>query len=515
MSSSSRSRGTTLPVFVEVTMVSSQQKTKSPVMESAVCFVLGAVAGGTLGATEVPLNQVMTEIISGALMKPITDGVKTVGTLGLGTLLGATALTTSMTSVVMGVIAAASVGLLLLRVMKSEGWAVAGLVAALVTTLCGAAMGAVIEQLVSYGLINLLWALGIFTVFKLSMYAVVQFTCREWDCCRILDTNNDACETEQVRPDPLNIKQRQRFAMAIEQRIIILEMNKSQGESQEDRADWEVQQREREETEEQQRKIVEVETKQRSSRQNLRKVIAKYMEFLALSGIPMTVTASVTAGFGFCGFGEYTFVFVILLVLVLVMSFGLMRSRHLNFWMFTGCMAMFATFAIAILTVHARQEVADMSIKMRRAGQTISKENINIRMTHTSSVEAIFAGFFVTKVCQVGLGATVGGKLARGKERIAIVGASVTAVVILSIVEASSLMLGAGGTAGALLGVVAAAGVSIGAASVVAGKSSSWGGTLVTIAGMILGLLTTGTWDFVNIGLHISVAYIFAMTDFY
>ncbi|XP_065102596.2 uncharacterized protein [Paramisgurnus dabryanus] len=494
-------------------MVSSQQKTKSPVMESAVSFVLGAVAGGTLGATEAPLNQVMTEIISGALMKPITDGVKTVGTLGLGTLLGATALTTSMTSVVIGVIAAASVGLLLLRVMKNEGWAVAGLVAALVTTLCGSGMGAVIEQLVSYGLVNLLWALGIFTVFKLSMHAVVQFTWREWDCCEILDTNNDACETEPMRPDPLKIKQRQQDAMAVEQRIIILEINKSQG-SQEHRVDWEAQQREREQTERQQRKIVEVETKQRSSRKNLRKVIAKYMEFLALSGIPMTVTASVTAGFGFYGFGEYTFVFVILLVLVLVMSFGLMRSRHLNFWMFTGCMAMFATFAIAMLTVRARQEVADMSIKMLRAGQAISKENINIRMTHTSSVEAIFAGFFVTKVCQVGLGATVGGKLARGKERIAIVGASLTAVVILSIVEASSLMLGAGGTAGALLGVVAAAGVSTGAASVVAGKSSSWGGTLVTIAGMILGLLTTGTWDFVNIGLHISVAYIFAMTDF-
>lgn len=115
-----------------------------------------------------------------------------------------------------------------------------------------------------------------------------------------------------------------------------------------------------------------------------------------------------------------------------------------------------------------------MSVKLRRAGQEISIENIIFRMTRTSSVEAISAGFYVTKVCQVDLGATVGGPMAREIEGKAVVGASVLAVLILLIVGASPLILGAGGTAGALLGVVGAAGVSMGAAAAVAGKSSSW-----------------------------------------
>ncbi|KAI7795799.1 uncharacterized protein LOC130570207 [Triplophysa rosa] len=494
-------------------MVSSQQKTKSPVMESAFNFVLGAVAGGTLGAIEVPVNQAMTEIISGTLIKPITDGMKTVGALGLGTILGATALTTSITSIVLGVTMAASVGLLLLRVVKSEGWAIIGLVAALAMTSSGAAMGAIIEQLVRYGVVSLLWALGIFTVLKLLMHTVVRFACREWDCCGSLENSNEDSNTEQERLDALKEQQRQRVAVEIEQRIITLEMEKTQEEKLEDRSDWKAQQRQREKIEKQYQKAFEVEMKHRTSQQHLRKVIAKYMEFWAFSGIPMTVTASVTAGFGIFGFGAYRFVFVILIVLVLCMSFGLMRSRHLTFWMFIGCMTMFATFAIAVLTVHAGQEVAGMSVKMRRAGQEISKENISFRMTHTSSVEAISAGFFVTKVCQVGLGATVGGPLAQEIDGKAVVGASVVAVFVLMIVRASPLILGAGGTAGALLGVVGAAGVSMGAAAAVAGKSSSWVGTIVTIAGMIFGLLIFGRWDFVNTGLQISVAYIFAMTN--
>lgn len=483
-------------------------ETKSSMVESAVNFVLGAVAGVTLGAIEVPVNQAMTEIISGTLMKPITDGIKTVGALGLGTILGATALTTSITSVVLGVTMAASVGLLLLKVVKSEGWAIIGLVAALATTSSGAAMGSIIEQLVSYGVVSLLWALGIFTVLKLLMHIAVRFACREWDCCGSLDDRDEASDTEQLRLDALKEQQRQRVAVEIEQRIITLEMDKIQRDRLKDKSDWKAQQRQRDK---QYKKAIKVEMEHRPSR----KVIAKYMEFWAFSGIPMTVTASVTAGFGIFGFGDYRFVFVILIFLVLCMSFGLMRSRHLKFWMFIGCMTMFATFAIAVLTVHAGQEVAEMSVKMRRTGQAISKENISIRMTHTASVEAISAGFFVTKVCQVGLGATVGGPLAREMEGKAVVGASVLAVLVLSIVEASSLILGAGGTAGALLGVVGAAGVSMGGAAAVAGKSSSWKGTIVTISGMIFGLLIFGRWDFVNIGLQISVAYIFAMTNLY
>lgn len=156
-----------------------------------------------------------------------------------------------------------------------------------------------------------------------------------------------------------------------------------------------------------------------------------------------------------------------------------------------------------------------MSVKLRRAGQEISIENIIFRMTRTSSVEAISAGFYVTKVCQVDLGATVGGPMAREIEGKAVVGASVLAVLILLIVGASPLILGAGGTAGALLGVVGAAGVSMGAAAAVAGKSSSWVVTIVTISGMNFGLLIFGRWDFVNAGLQISVAYIFAKTNLY
>ncbi|KAA0702864.1 hypothetical protein E1301_Tti017082 [Triplophysa tibetana] len=208
-------------------MVSSQQKTKSPVMESAVNFVLGAVAGGTLGAIEVPVNQAMTEIISGPLIKPITDGMKSIGALGWGTILGATSLTTSITSVVLGVTMAASVALLLLRVLKREGWAIIGLVAALATTSSGATMGAIIEQLMSYGVVSLLWVLGIFTVLKLLMHTVGQFMCREWDCCGSLENIDGVSKTEQERFDDLKEQQRQRVAVEIEQRIVTLEMEKT------------------------------------------------------------------------------------------------------------------------------------------------------------------------------------------------------------------------------------------------------------------------------------------------
>ncbi|XP_051576592.1 uncharacterized protein LOC127453884 [Myxocyprinus asiaticus] len=501
-------------------MVPSQQKLKSLVMKSALSFVFGAVAGGTLGATEVPVNQVATEIVSGTLLKPITDGMKTVGALGLGTLLGATALTTSMTAAVIGITIAASVGLLLLRTPAALGgitWTAAGLTAALATTSSGAALGAIIEKLVSYGVVNLLWALGIFTVLKLLMHIVVQFTCRERDCCGIQGVCTEDSESEQVRLDALEVEQRQRVAVEIEQRIIALEMVKTgeEGKGLELRATWEAQRRKREEVERQQWQALEVEMKQRISRRHLLKVVGKYVEFLVFSGIPMTVTASVTAGFGIFGFGDYRFVFVILLVLVLIMSFGLMRSRHLDFWMFTGCMAMFATFAIAVLTVHAGQEVAGMSVKMHKAGQAISKQNISIRIMHTSSVEAISAGFFVSKVSQVGLGATVGGPMGREAGGKAIVGACVTAVAVLSLVEVSSQIVGVGGTAGAFLGAVGAAGVAMGGAAAVAVKSSSWGGILATTAGIFFGFLVFGKWDIVNIGLQVSVAYIFAMTNLY
>ncbi|KAI2655776.1 Plectin [Labeo rohita] len=477
-------------------------------MKSTISFVLGAVAGGTLGAMEVVVNQIMQEIISGAQLKPVISGIKSVGALGLGALLGTTALVTSMTAVVTGIIVAVSVALCLLTVRKSEGWPVAGLVAALATTSCGAALGAIIEKLsMSYGMVSLLWALGIFTVLKLLMHIVVKYAYTEQKLCGSI---TDATKREQARLLASEVDLRQRVALELEQRIMARETQKPE----EDSLDaWEAQRREREEIKRQQKKVVELEMHQRTSQQNLLKVVAKYMEFLAFSGLPMTVTAFVSAGFGIFGFGGYRFVFVILLVVVLCMSFWLMRSWHLNFWMLTGCMGMFATFAIAMLTLHAGQEAAGMSVKMHLARQNISKESIIIRMAHTSSVQAISAGFFVSKVCQVGLGATVGGPVAREAGGKVVWGASVTAAVVLLIVKVPSLMLGVGGKAGALLGAAGAAGVSMGGAAAIAVKSSSWGGTIGTTAGMIFGFLVFGKWDIVNIGLPVCVAYLFAMTS--
>lgn len=478
-------------------------------MEYAISFVLGSVAGSALGAMEVPVNQIMTGIISGTHLKPVVSGIKSVGALGLGLLLGTTALITSMTAVVTGVIAAASVALFLLRVRKSEGWASAGLAAGIATTSSGAALGAVTEKLsMSYGMVSLLWALGIFTVLKLLMYIFVKFAYTEWEFCGIFTE----FKKEQAKQFAMEVDLRQQVVMEMEQRIITCKMEKPK---EEDLQAWKAQQREREEMKRQQMKGVELEMNQRTSRRRLLKAVDKYMEFLALSGIPMTVTAFVTTGFGIFGFGDYRFVFVILLVLVLSISFWLMRSRRLSFWMFTGCMAMFATFAIAVLTVHAGQEVAGMSVKMRRAGQNISKENVSIWMTHSSSEQAISAGFFVSEMCQVGLGATVGGPMAREAGGKVIVWASVIAVVVLMIVEALSLMLGVGGTAGALCGAGGVAGVSMGGAAALAVKSSSRGGTIATTAGMIFGLLVFGKWDIVKIGLQVCVAYIFAMTNLY
>ncbi|KAK2903474.1 hypothetical protein Q8A67_008187 [Cirrhinus molitorella] len=478
-------------------MVPSPQKTKNPVMETTISFVLGAVAGCTLGAMEVLVNQIMQEIISGAQLKPVISGIKSVGALGVGALLGTTALITSMTAVVTGIIAAVSVTLCLLRVRKSKGWAVAGLVAALATTSCGAALGAIIEKLsMSYGMVSLLWTLGIFTVLKLLMHIIVKYTFTEKEFC---GSFTDATKREQARLLASEVDLRQQ---------VEFEWEKPEKDG---LTVWESQQRK--EIKREQSKAIQLEMQQRTSRKSLLKVVAKYMEFLAFSGIPMTVTAFVTTGFGIFGFGGYRFVFVILLFVVLCMSFWLMRSWHLNFWMLMGCMGMFATFAIAVLTLHAGQEEAGLSVKKRLAGQAISKESIIMRMTHTSSVQAISAGFYVSKVCQVGLGATVGGPVAREAGGKVIWWASVIAAVVLLIVKVPSLMLGVGGKAGALLGAAGAAGVSMGGAAAVAVRSSSWGGTIGTTAGMISGFLVFGMWDIVNIGLLVCVAYLFAMTN--
>lgn len=490
---------------------------QSTVREGAVCFVLGAVGGCALGATVIPVHQAMTQMISGSLLKPVADGVRTVGPLGLGTLLGATAVSTTMTSAAAGVIVAALATLLLVRQKKHAStsgfvWIASGVAAALSTTFCGAALGYAIEKFIMRsGVVALLWALGIFTVLKAFIHIVVQLAFREQECCSIFATQTKVQCSEAL--DILDAEQREKVTVEIEQLMTALETQKCfDGENVEDlSAAWESQQQNRKEMEETRRKARELALEKRSIQKHLINTVAKYVQFFTFSGIPMTVTAAVTAGFGIFGFGDYRFVFVVLLALILCMAFMLMRFLQLNFWMFTAYMGLFATFAIAVLTVHAGQEVLEMSVRMRKSGQVLSNENITARMDHKSSVEAIASGFFVSKMFQIALGATIGGPLDQKVLDKVIVGASVIAVALLLIIDASSEALGIGGVTGALLGALGTAGVSMGAAAAVAFQCSSWMGTVSATAGMLSGALATGNWDITNIGLQVLVVYIFAM----
>ncbi|KAF7708759.1 uncharacterized protein LOC124384845 isoform X2 [Silurus meridionalis] len=502
-------------------MAPSWKNLRSALWEGAVCFVLGAVGGCALGATVTPVHQAMTEIISGSLLKPVMDGVRTIGPLGLGTLLGATALSTTMTTSAAGVTVAALVTLLIIKFKKNEspsGFVLiaTGLAASLGTTSFGAALGVIIEKyIMRSGVVALLWALGILIVFKAFIHIVLHLAVRERTCCSVLDM--PAEEQFYNRLDFLDAGQLEKVTVEIEQMLIILETEKSfDGENvHNSRVPWETQGWKRVEMKQHQNKARELTKEQRRFWEHLTSIVVKYVEFLTFSGFPMTVSAAVTAGFGIFGFGDYRFVFVVLITLVLCMAFLLMRSMHLNFWMFTACVGMFATFAIAVLTVHAGQEVLEMSVRMQKAGQVLSRENISARMEHKSSVEAIASGFFVSKMFQIALGATVGGSVDQKVLDKVIVGAAVTTVALLSIVEALSVALGIGGVTGALLGAVGTAGVSMGGAAAVALRCSSWAGTISTTAGMLSGAFIIGNWDITNIGLQVLVAYVFAMISPY
>ncbi|TSQ69491.1 hypothetical protein Baya_11280 [Bagarius yarrelli] len=461
----------------------------------------------------------MTGIISESLLKPVTDGVRTVGALGLGTLLGATALSTTMASAAAGVTVAALITLLLLMQKKNEStsgfvWIAAGVTASLCTTSCGAALGFIIEKhIMRSGVVALLWALGIFTVLKVFIYIAVKLAVRKWKCLSIFDPQAEKPCNETL--DILQAEQREKVTVEIEKIMMALETKNSfDGEKTQDvRAACETQRRNRIEL--QQRKTRGLTLGQRSIQENLTNIAAKYVDLLTFSNIPMTVTASVTAALGILGFGEYRFVFVVLLVLIFCIAFMLTRSMPLNFWMFTACVGMFATFAIAVLTVHAGQEVLEMSVRMRKAGQVLSKESIAKRMDHKSALEAITSGVFVSKMFQIALGATVGSLLDQKVLNTVIVGASVTTIALVSIVEGCSVPLGIGGVTGALLGALGAAGVSTGAAAAVAFQCSSWIGTISTTAGMLSGALTIGNWDIINIGMQMCVVYMFAVINPY
>ncbi|XP_044062491.1 uncharacterized protein LOC122880975 [Siniperca chuatsi] len=492
---------------------------RSPLMEAAVGFALGAVGGCILGATEDPVDKALSMMTAAGPLKPVMEEVRTVGALGMGTLIGATALTTAMTSVVAGVILAAAVASMFVATRSCRAshtdsvgmWASAGLAGAFGTTLSGATLGVAIEWIVkNYGMVGLLWALSIFTVLKPPLHFVFKLLWKQGEACCTLGS----IVREKKEIEITESQQRQRVAVQIEQMILMLEKGGSTS-GMEHRTTWVTERRQREEIERKKMESQEAEMEQRTIQDWINTVVLKHVDFLAFSGIPMTVVAIVTSGFGVFGYGGHQSVFIVLLALVAVIAYLLLKSSDFKFWMLVGCMGMLATFVIAMLTLHAGQVVVATAMKMQLAGQSQSRENISTHMNHQSSLEAMNAAFFVAKLCELGLGATVGGplvRLAAGEMKV-IAGAALVAWGLLAGVEGVAPLLGEGGNAGALLGVVGAAGVSVGAAAAVAGRWSSWLGTLGTIAGLVIGALGMGKWHIVNIGLQVPVAYVFAMTN--
>ncbi|KAK9513164.1 hypothetical protein VZT92_026724 [Zoarces viviparus] len=491
---------------------------RSPLMEAAVGFALGAVGGCILGATEDPVDKTLSVMTAAGPLKPVVDEVGTVGALGLGTLIGATALTTAMTSAVAGVILAAAVASVFVGT-QSRGtshtglWASAGLAGAFGTTVSGATLGVSIEWIVkNYGMVGLLWTLSIFAVLKPLLHFVFKRLWKQGEGCCTLGSKD--WDSKKKHTEITELQHRQKVALQTEQRILTLEKGGSAS-GMENMSTWVTERRQRGEVEKRNMENEEAEMEQRTMQDWINTVVVKYVDFLAFSGIPMTVVAIVTSGFGVLGYGGHQSVFIVLLALVAVIAYLLLKSSDFKFWMLIGCMGMLATFVIAMLTLHAGQMVLTTAMKMRAAGQSQSRENIRAQMNHQSSLEALNAAFFAAKLCELGLGAAVGGPLVRraaGEVKV-IVGAALVAGGLLTGVEFLAPVLGDGGKAGALLGVVGAAGVSVGAAAAVAGRWSSWPGTLGTVAGLVIGALAMGKWHIVNIGLQVPVAYVFAMTN--
>ncbi|KAK5862831.1 hypothetical protein PBY51_018189 [Eleginops maclovinus] len=492
---------------------------RSPLMEAAVGFALGAVGGCILGVTEDPVDQSMTVMNAAGRLKPLMEEVRTVGALGLGTLMGATALTAAMTSAVAGVILSAVLASVFVATRScgpslkdSAGlWFSAGVAGAFGSTLSGATLGISIEWIVkNYGMVGLLLALSLFTVLKSPLHYVFKILWKHGEACCTLGSIFWDKGREQV--DLTDLEHRNRVAVQIEQRILMLENG---GSTTDHRKTWATERKQTEEIERKKMESQEAEMEQRTIHEWINTVLVKYVDFLAFSGIPMTVIAIVTSGFGVFGYGGHQSVFIVLLVLVAVIAYVLMKSSDFKFWMLIGCMGMFATFVVAMLTLHAGQVVVTAAMKLPEAEQKQSREKISTSVNQQSSLEALNAAFFVAKLCQLGLGATVGGPLVRraaGEVKV-IVGAALVAGFLLAGIEVLSPMLGEGGRAGALLGVVGAVGVSVGAVVAVARRWSSWTGTLGTIAGLVLGALVLGKWHIVNIGLQVPVCYVFAMTN--
>lgn len=480
-------------------------------------FALGAVGGCILGATEEPVDRTLSALTSQSALTPVMEDVSNVGALGLGSLLGATALTAAMTSAVAGVVLAVAVASVFastrscgLSHTHSAGlWTSAGLAAAFGTTLSGATLGMAIEYIVKQsGMLGLLWALSIFTMLKPPLHYVFKLLWKDGQACCTLGAAARAREQSQM--EITEFQQRERVAEQIEQRILELEMGGS-ADGTNHVSTWITERQQRDELNRKKMEAEEAAVDQRTIQDWINIVVVKHVDILAFSGMPMAVVAMVTAGLGAFGYGYHQLALIVLLALVSILSYLLLKSSDIKFWMLIGFMGTIATFVIAVLTLHAGQLVVTAAMKMRTAGQNQSRESISTRMNHQSALEALNAAFFVTKMCQLALGASVGGPMVRraaGGGKVT-VGAALVAGALLAGVEVLSPVLGEGGRAGALLGVVGAAGASVGAAAVGVGRWRRWG----ALAGLVVGASVVGKWHIVNIGLQIPIAYMFAMTN--
>ncbi|XP_061920320.1 uncharacterized protein LOC133660755 [Entelurus aequoreus] len=490
---------------------------RQKIYEAAIGFALGAIGGSIMGATEDPVYRTMRAMTSSAQLIPLLDDIKSVGALGLGALMGATALTIAMTSVVAGVVMAAVIASVFVTT-KSCGiphtdyaslWASAGLAGIIGTTLSGATLAFSIEVIVNnYGMTGLLCALVIFSILKPPLRLVFRILWEQGEAC----CNQSIWEVEKHQLEIAEMQQRERVAVQMEEKILTIK-NGTNASDTEDMMTWAAERKLREGIERRKMLNEEKEIEQRTLQEWISTVMIKYVDFLAFSGIPMTLVAVVTSLFGLFGYGGHESVFIALLALVAIMGYSLLKSSDLKFWMLVGCMGLLATFIIAMLTLHAGQEVVQRV--MHKKGIAGKRSDIEAQMNRSSALEALTTAIFAAKLCQLGLGATIGGPLMRhaaGGYKV-IVGAAAVAGALLVGVEILSPILGIGGKAGALLGVVGASGVSVGAAAAMARRCSSWLRTLGAVAGMFIGALVMGDWHIVKTGLQLTIAYVFAMTN--
>ncbi|XP_054638331.1 uncharacterized protein LOC129185374 [Dunckerocampus dactyliophorus] len=490
------------------------------IKEAVIGFVLGAVGGSIMGVTEDPVDQTLMVMTSPIRLKPLIEDIKTVGALGLGTLMGATALTIAMTSVVAGVVMAAVVASVFVTTRScgiphtdyASLWASAGLAGTLGSTLSGATLAFSIEVIVNnYGMTGLLCTLIFFSILKPPLRFVFRVLWKQGEaaCC-----TQTIWEAEKKQLEISELEQRDRVAVQIEDKILTINNGMNTSET-EDMMTWATERKLREVIERKKMETEEAEIEQRTLQEWINTVMIKYVDFLAFSSIPMTVVAVVTSVFGLSGYGRHQSVFIALLGLVAIIGYLLLRSSDFKFWMLVGCMGMLTTFIIAMLTIHAGQAVVLNVVNLQGNGNNPNRTRINDRMNEYSAQEALSAAIFAAKLCQLGLGATIGGPLVRhaaGGDKV-IVGAAVLAGGLLVAVEILSPVLGNGGKAGALLGVVGASGVSVGAVAAMARRCSSWPRTWGAVAGVIIGALVMGDWQIVKTGLQVIVASVFAMTN--